>query len=75
MKKILLTHQRNMSRQDSILIEKDGCLKKVILEGDLTTRSVAPFQYSSPPVTMARTTEASASRTNLWKVGTDVILQ
>lgn len=31
MKKILLTHQRNMSRQDSILIEKDGCLKKVIL--------------------------------------------
>ena len=29
MKKILLTHQRNVSRQGSILIEKDGCFKKV----------------------------------------------
>lgn len=27
MKKISLTHQRNVSRQGSILIEKDGCLK------------------------------------------------
>lgn len=29
MKKILLTHQRNVSRQGSILIEKDGCFKSL----------------------------------------------
>lgn len=31
MKKILLTRQRNLSRQSSTLIEKDGCFKNVIL--------------------------------------------